>query len=618
MLRIAACSVGLFSFLVFASLAQGQDASSLPAGSTTQRPNILWITSEDNGRFLGAYGFPQARTPHLDRLAREGIVYDNAFANAPVCAPSRSTIITGMYASSLGTIHMRSTYRIPQEIELFPKYLRQIGYFASNCSKTDYNFAPIPRDGWDEIRNGHWRNRRPGQPFFSVFNLTSSHESSLHGSRVEQELLGVDFPLPPYHPDTPEIRSNWVEYVTRIVPRMDAEVGQILKQLEDDGLADDTIVFYYADHAGILPRSKRFLYETGTQVPLIVRFPKKYQHLAPSAPGTRTDRLVSFVDLAPTVLGLAGVEPPRSLQGVAFLGPQAGSPREYVYGFRGRMDERYDMMRSVRDARFRYIRNYLPHYVYGHHLDYLWKMPATVSWEKAFREGRTNAAQSVFWLPKPAEELYDAVADPWEVHNLADNPQYADVLVRMREANRAHCLAVRDAGFLPEPQMVARAGSRTIREMAQDDAIYPLAALLDAAELATRRDPAQFDAIVALLKADDPGLRYWGAVGCAVLGCQAASAIEPLRTVLRDRDPSVRVAAAEAVAVLGYGEEAIPVLDAALRDPDLKVRLMAANTAEFLGPTAKPLLSSLREAAQGKDEYMPRAAGWTVKQLEAL
>lgn len=604
-LRMGGWVVGILSTV----LAGHASAAEPESGA---RPNILWITSEDNGPYLGAYGFQQANTPHLDRLAREGIVYENAFSNAPVCAPSRSTIISGMYASSLGTLHMRSTYRIPPELELFPKYLRDVGYFTSNRSKTDYNFAPVPKEGWNQMTGGHWRDRAAGQPFFSVINFTTSHESSLHKSRVEQQLLDVPFELPPYHPDTPEIRSNWVEYVTRILPRLDEQVGEVLQQLEDDGLADDTIVFYYADHGGILPRSKRFLYDTGTHVPMIVRFPEKYRHLAPAAPGSRTDRLVSFVDLAPTVLGLAGVKVPETMQGEAFLGPQAAKPRDYVFTFRGRMDERYDMMRGVRDQRFHYIRNYMPHRIYGQHLNYLWKMPATASWEKDFQEGRTDAAQSAFWLPKPAEELFDTDADPWEVRNLADDPQYADVLARMRAANRRHCLAIRDAGFLPEPQMVARAGQRSIREMAQDPSAYPLEALFDAAELASSRDASRLGEVVSLLQADDPGLRYWGAVGCAVLGEQAEPAIEPLRAALHDSDPSVRVAAAEAMAVLGHADETIPVLDAALHHDDNKVRLMAANVAELLGPAARPLLGSLREAAQAKEEYVPRAAQWTI------
>ncbi len=451
------------------------------------RPNILWLVSEDNGPFLGCYGDGYADTPNLDGLAEESMVYDNAFANAPVCAPARSTLITGMYACSLGTHHMRSNNSIPSEFKFFTQYLREAGYYCSNRAKEDYNTRK-PDGAWDDSsRQATWRNRDPSQPFFSVVNFGVSHESSLHESTTtHHDPALVD--LPPYHPDTPELRHDWAQYYDRIT-ELDRQIGEALAELEAEGLADDTIVFYYSDHAGVLPRSKRFLYDSGTHIPLMVRFPEKYRHLAPGEPGSRSDRLVSHVDFAPTVLSLAGVPVPEHMQGRAFLGAQDAAPNDYVYLFRGRMDERYDLMRGVRDGRFKYIRNYMPHRIYGQHLEYLWRMPATQSWDRLHKAGQLHGAERYFFEEKPTEELYDTLADPHEVSNLAGQAQYEEVLLRMRRAERNWVMDIRDAGFLPEAEMMARSNSSTPYEMAHDVQTYDLAAYLEAADIANSRDP---------------------------------------------------------------------------------------------------------------------------------
>ena len=288
-----------------------------------------------------------------------------------------------------------------------------------NPAKTDYNIAGNDKATWEKGKT--WSDAPAGKPWMLVINSMTTHESCLHGSTVHEEYLKEPFTLPPYHPDTPEIRSNWVEYYHKMT-KMDEQFGAILDKLEKDGLADDTIVFYYSDHGGILPRSKRYVYDSGLRVPLIIRFGKHFQHLAPASPGSKIDRLVSFVDIAPSLVSLAGGKMPPQFQGQAFLGPQTGEERKYVFGFRGRMDERIDLSYSIRDAQYRYIRNYYPHLPQGQHHDYLWKMPATVSWEKEFMAGRCNAVQSAFWLPKATEELYDEQADPYEIKNLATDP----------------------------------------------------------------------------------------------------------------------------------------------------------------------------------------------------
>ncbi len=590
--------------------------SALFAQDAAKKPNILWIVSEDNSVFLGCYGYPDSKTPRLDQLAKEGILYENAFANVPVCAPNRSTLITGVYASSMGTEHMRSRNFVPPKtIPFYSQYLKDAGYYCSNNSKTDYNLDPDQQTAWNQMSNGDHHKRKPGQPFFAVYNLGTTHESSMH-KPLDQKLLKADVTIPPYHPDTPEIRANWAMY-HQIITRMDTQVGEILDRLEQDGLADDTIVFYYSDHGGILTRSKRFLYDTGVHIPLIIRFGKNFAHLAPQEPGTETDRLVSMVDFAPTLLSLAGIKVPEHMQGGAFLGKQTAESRDYVYHLRGRMDERYDFSRAVRDKQFKYIRNYNPHRIYGQFLQYLWKMPTTTSWQAQYKAGKCEGPQKFFWEPKPAEELYDTKADPWEVKNLANDPKYAEVLNRMRTANREHLLAIRDAGFMPEGEMVRQAEGTSIYELVRDDKRYPLKEILEIADTATRGDAKNLSRLTELLEADHPVIRYWAATGLVILKGRAKPAQADLQNLLSDESPDVQIAAAEALATLGETEKAVDHLAGLLSHDNQWVALRAANVLDIIGEPAKKALPALEQAAkQNRHDYVKRAAEHTVQVLK--
>ncbi len=597
--------------------------SPLSAQDQPKRPNILWIVSEDNSTYLGCYGCADAHTPRLDQLAAEGILYENAFANVPVCAPNRCTLITGMYASSLGCQHMRSKNFVPpKSVPFYSQYLKDAGYFCTNHSKTDYNLSPYQNSAWNEMTKGDYHDRKPGQPFFAVYNLGVSHESSLHNKEPVKKLLNAKVEIPPYHPDLPEIRADWAMY-HQILTKMDAEVGQILDRLEKDGLADDTIVFYYADHGGILTRSKRFLYDTGVRVPMIIRFGKNFADLAPQKAGTRTDRLVSFVDFAPSLLSLAGIPVPKHFQGEAFLGKQTAKPREYVYVLRGRMDERYDFSRGVRDKNFKYIRNYNPHRIYGQHLNYLWKMATTNAWEAAYKAGKCEGPQRFFWEPKPPEELYDTQADPWEVKNLAGDAKYAKDLDRMRKANRAHLLAIRDSGFIPEGEMVKEAAGSSIYALVRDEKRYPLKRILPLVELATGNTEQldMFQLILPeLLMDESPIVRYWAATGAVILGKKAVKdpQVKPLlEKRLKDESADVQIAAAEALANLGETQLAVKHLAGLLADDNQWVALCAANVLEVIGESARAALPALEKAAkQNKHDYVKRAAEHTVEVLK--
>jgi uncharacterized sulfatase len=358
--------------------ASGVAAASLLAQRASP-PNILWITCEDMSPDLGCYGDSWARTPNIDRLAAQGARFTNAFAVAGVCAPSRSGIITGMYPSSIGTHHMRSKGVPPPYVKCFTEYLRAAGYYCTNNVKTDYNFD-CPVTAWDEnSRQAHWRGRAKRQPFFSVFNHTVTHESQI---RVDPEAFARNIralkpeerhdparaKLPPYYPDTPVVRRDWANYYD-LITALDYQVGDLLHQLEDDGLAGDTIVFFFSDHGRGLPRAKRWIYDSGIHAPLLVRWPGVIQ------PGTVRDELVSFIDYAPSLLSIAGVEIPSHMQGQAFLGGQTARPRQYIFAARDRMDETYDIIRCVRDKRYKLIRNFQACKPYAQYIDYMDQMP---------------------------------------------------------------------------------------------------------------------------------------------------------------------------------------------------------------------------------------------------
>ncbi|MFC1498371.1 sulfatase-like hydrolase/transferase [Verrucomicrobiota bacterium] len=595
-----------------ASILTGLTPTAFADDERKDRPNILWITSEDNSPLLGCYGDKFATTPALDKLASEGVLYENALANAPVCAPTRFTILTGMYACSMGTHHMRSRYEIPDSVRPYPYYLRQAGYYCTNPGKTDYNFKTNDKSHWDK---GTYKNRKSGQPFFHVENITISHESSIHKTSPKTIHDTAKVPLPPYHPDTPEMRHDWAQYYDQVTA-MDSRVGKILDQLEKDGLAEDTIVFYYSDHGGVVGRSKRFLYDSGTHVPFIVRFPKKYQHLASGKPGTRTDRIISFVDLAPTLLSLAGVNIPAYIQGKAFLGDRQAKSRDYAYMFRGRMDERYDMVRSVRDKKYRYIRNYMPHRIYGLRLEYLWKAPSMRSWERAFRTGKCNPAQSIFWGPKPAEELYDVTVDPHEINNLADDPGLKDVLERMRKANMRWVREIRDAGFIPEGEMVNLAEKENIFEYIRNTG-YPFDRVIETAETATDGDESKLPELINRLSDKCASVRYWAATSCVIMGEKARAALPSLKKLLQDTSADVRIAASEALFGLGETESALSVLYAEVKNKNPKVGLHAMNVLLIIGDKDRSFLESIsRIAKTTKDNYIKKTAKSLIERLE--
>ena len=594
-------------------------------------PNILWITSEDNGPHLGCYGDKYAETPNLDALAAKGMIYTRAISNAPVCAPARTTIISGMYPPSTGSEHMRSMTRLPAKFKMYPAYLRELGYYCTNNSKEDYN---LMKEGevWNESgRKGDWRNSpKKNQPFFSIFNFTISHESKIRSRPHTQVHDPAKVRVPAYHPDHPEVRKDWAQYYDKIT-EMDKMVGAKLKQLEDDDLDKDTIVFYYGDHGSGMPRSKRWPFFSGLNVPLIVHVPEKWKHLASSdyKVGGSINRRVGFVDLAPTLLSIAGKKPPANMQGHAFMGKHEATVQEYAYGFRGRMDERYDMVSSVVGERYIYIRNYMPHKPYGQHVSYMFQTTTTQVWKKLFDEGKLNQAQSQFWKTKPAEELYDLQNDPDEVINLAKSKKHTNILKKMRSAHLSHIRKIRDIGFLPEGEIHARAKGSTPYEIARNSKKYPFEKILAAAELATSIKKNDLPKIAHLLKDNDSAVRFWGAIG--ILSHKNAGTkayTKELINALNDKSPYVQATAAEALGQFGSKNEQILAVKTLgkLADPVKNgcfPSMLAMNAIDHLDYKAKSLLSlikSMPRTPEGVDKrfqgYVGRLVDTTVMQLE--
>lgn len=585
-------------------------ASALRA-QTGKRPNIIWIVSEDNNPFIGAYGDKLAHTPNIDALAREGVLYRNAFSNAPVCAPSRFGILTGVLPEACAPAnHMRSDAKAAGILPTYPDLLRKAGYYVTNNVKTDYNCDIDPKAIWDDSSTkAHWKNRPAGKPFMAVFNLMTTHESQ-NFKKVPGKVTPEAVRVPAYLPDTPAIRQDIASYYN-LMEVMDGQVGKFLAELDEAGLSEDTIVFYYSDNGGVLPRSKRYCYDSGLRCALVVRLPKKWAHLSPVAAGGEVKAPVSFIDLPPTVLSLAGAPIPAVMQGKAFLGSAAAAPGKWAFGMRNRMDERYDFVRTVSDGRWRYVRNYMPHLHLLQNQAFAWLAKGYQDIDRLRREGRLTPLQRSLFEERPYEELYDTQEDADETVNLAKRPEQAGRMTEMRQALDRHMLAINDNGFIPEdsrlegyvPSRVAGA--------------YPLHRLMALGQVAAQGDRRKAQILRAALADSNEVVRFWGATGFAVQGAWGEDLQRLRRLATSDPVPQVRVAACDALARSGASAEACLQLAALLEPgtPD-RVRLQALNVLTRMGPAALPALPQIAALTTVDDEYLPNAARYLKLVLE--
>ena len=531
------------------------------------RPNILWIVSEDNTTYLGCYGDKTASTPNLDKLAAEGVHFTKCFANAPVCAVSRSSLILGVPAVTTGTQNMRSRYRVPGSLQSYPTLLKKAGYYVSNNAKTDYNNSSFDKNIWDDCNStANYKNRPPGKPFFAVFNIEFSHEGQIFEQHYPKrypspKTAAAGIVIPPYQVNTPEMITDWQRVYDRMTD-MDQKVGQLLADLQASGEADNTIVFYCSDHGGITLRSKRYLYDSGTHVPLIVYVPEKWKALSAGIAGSANDRLVQFIDLPKTFLALAQAEIPDAMPGRIFMGEKTQSAPESIFLFSSRFDEAPDMRRAVTDGRWKYIRNYEPDRPRFQMLDFPWGQFGLRSQWREFKAGRTTPAQSAYFQPQPPEELYDTQSDPYETNNLVKAATQTARLAEMRRQLDDKILAARDAGFIPEPlaAKIDADKSATIYGYAQSPARYPLEKILQFANTAAMQDSMNLPALRNNLTNAQPEMRYWACVGLRGLGAAAKPAESDLQKALTDLEASVRITAAVALGNMGHREESLAFL----------------------------------------------------------
>ena len=540
-----------------------------PVLATAQdKPNIVWIVSEDNSKhYMKLFDANGAETPQIAEMAKDGLIFDRAFSNAPVSSVARSTLITGCYAPRIGAQYHRKNEIVPMPdgLQMFPAYLRRAGYYTTNKSKKDYNVQEA-EDVWDESsRKASWEKRAEGQPFFHQQNIGVCHENSLHfkKDKMENKKTKTDPDnvfIAPIHPQTETFKYTYATYHDRMLD-VDKQVGQIIDKLKENGLLENTFIFYFGDHGGVLPGSKGYIYERGLHVPLVVRIPEKWKHLVNFEKGERVNGFVSFIDFAPTVLHLAGVDVPEQMDGIPFLGKDISKETlnncNVTYGYADRFDEKYDLVRSVRRGKYKYMRNYQPFNPDGLYNFYRYKMLAYKEWRELYENGKLNKIQSQFFEARPAEVLYDVEADPYETKNLATDPAYAKELSEMRNLLTDWVKGMPDLSFLPESFLISDAFNNPVGfgENYKEE----IAELIDIADISLKPIKQSGDELKNALYSENAWQQYWGLIVCSSFGKEAKKYAKTAKQIANSStDPLVRIRAAEFLALINKADP-IPV-----------------------------------------------------------
>ena len=526
-----------------------------PTAPTPSRPNIVWLVSEDNSiHYLKMYSEHGADTPHIAAMASHGLTFNHAFSNAPVCSVARTTLATGCYGPRIGTqFHRRSVeVPMPDGLKMFPEYLNKAGYYTANNNKTDYN-ATAGKNVWDDSsKKATWRNRTADQPFFYMQSFPVCHESSLHFTakqmapeKTEHDPYQVF--VAPYHPATPTFRYSYARYLDRMT-QMDEQVGAVVEALKKDGLLEDTFIFYFGDHGGVLPRGKGYAYESGLHVPLVVRIPEKWQHLIDRESGSRVNGFVSFIDFGPTALNLAGVTIPAQMDGKPFLGPGVThaevETRDEAFGYADRFDEKYDLVRTLRKGRYEYVRSFQPFNFDGLQNNYRYNMLAYQEWRTSYQAGKLNAVQQQFFEARPAEQLFDIESDPYETRNLANDPQFADVLMDLRHRLTDRVKSMPDLSLYPESVLAEEAFQNPVKFGQEHKS--QIAALVDVANLSLLPIDKARNGIESALASNDAMTCYWGLIVCSSHGAAADEFVPAAQKLAADDNNGlVRVRAAE-------------------------------------------------------------------------
>ena len=556
------CLFSLFLYCYFSGTVFSQ--------TNQDRPNIVWLVSEDNSKhWFRLYEESGFEMPNVERLAKQGIVFNNAFSNGPVCSVARSTIISGCYAPRVGTqYHRRAELApMPNGLKMFPEYLRKAGYYTTNNAKEDYNLTKSDQV-WDASnKKASYRNRQSGQPFFHVQNFGITHEGKLHfpAEAIQQEpnsLPNSTYTPFPYHPQNEVFRYTYGRYHD-LHQQLDEQIGAFLNQLEEDGLMDNTIIFYYGDHGGVLPRSKGYIYESGVHVPMVVYVPKKWQHLMPVPAGTRVDGFVQFIDLGPTVLNLAGIDVPKEMDGQPFLGSSVKAKklnkRQFAFSHADRFDEKYDLVRAIRVGKFKYIRNYQPFNVDALFNSYRYRMVGYRDWRNAYELGTLNARQEQFFKARSPEVLYNIEADPHELYDLSKNPEYQSTLKTLRKALQKQVGKMPDLSFFPEPYFIQKGIKNPVAfgQSKQEQIVQ----FIKVADLQLRDFSKVQQKLTKALADENPWVRYWALIVCSYFGEQATPFVSTIRKMAQsDVNNLVRTRAAEYLGLMGE-IEAIALLE---------------------------------------------------------
>jgi len=526
-----------------------------------ETPNIVWIVSEDNSKhylklFDKKYG---VETPNIEELAKNGLIFERAFSNTPVCSAARSTLIASSYGPRLASHYHRKIQQVPTPVgvEMFPAYLRKAGYYTSNNSKEDYNIVKADNVWDDSSKKATWKNRKKGQPFFHVFNIEDTHESRLHFKEEDTKIPTVanqeSMAVFPIHPQTALFRYTNARYHDKM-QKMDKKVGAVVDELIKDGLIENTFIFYYGDHGGVLPGSKGYIKETGVHVPLVVYIPSKYKSLVEVKPGTRTNAFVSFVDFGATVLNLAGVEIPKGIDGTPFLGKGVSKKqlekRDETFSYTDRMDEKYDMVRAVRKGKFKYVRNYQPFNFDALMNNYRYKQLGYQEWMKMYKNNQLNEIQSQFFKPKQAEALYNVEEDPFETNNLANNPQYQKTLKNLRCNLAKRIKGMPDLSFYPEFYLVKNAFSNPVAfGQSHKKDIQRYSKIADYALLNFDKAKSKIE---KSLKSNDVWDRYWALIASNSLGERAKELVPIIKNIAQqDVELINKVRAAEFLGLAG-------------------------------------------------------------------
>jgi arylsulfatase A-like enzyme len=590
------------------------DIKSFDPDAVKDKPNILWITVEDMSPHWSCYGEKTIKTPNIDRLAAGGAIFTRAFVTSPVCSPSRSAMITGMYQTTIGAHQHRSSYAgseilLPKNIRLLPEYFKQNGYYTVNAGpkktvyhkhlqwkgraeklgKADYNFIWNP----DIYDDSDWKTRPPGKPFFAQIQFGGGKSRSAKGDNpVDPD----DIKLPPQYPDTPRMRQDWAGYLNSIL-KLDRQIGDILKRLDDENIADNTVVFLWTDHGMYHIRAKQFLYDEGIAIPMIIRWPGVIK------PGTIRADLVEHIDIAATSLYVAGIEIPDHIQARPLFGPKRRR-RRYIFSARDRCDETLDCIRCIRTANYKYIRNFYPNRPWLQPNRYINTRNAMKLMRELHAQKKLTSVQAkVFDKTKPPEELYDLQNDPQELNNLVDSPDHSGIVQRMRRILSRQMLKTRDLGIIPEPVIEELVQKTPHRHQILIDPknmalLNELLQVIDAGQI----NPDE-NLLIEKMKHPEAAVRWWAA---RLLGNQTKdqAGVTALIDALQDESPAVRVEVARALCISGNSEDALAVLLKELKNDNQIVRHYTALAFEDIGWISKAVYDALEAATEDDYQYV--------------